>query len=262
MALKMQKFLIIGSLMVASCLEPSSSVSHNDVITAEIVGGQNANIEDYPYQLSLEKTGKHICGASIITNDYAVTAAHCVFLNVVEDLKLRSGTSFRQYGGYLHPVSSITMHPKYKNRKLDYDIAVVKVKIPFAYGKQSQPVALASKNPSIGTVGIVTGFGQINEDGPVRPAQLQQLQVPIVSPDLCKQIVNDTLTSNMICAGISGGEGFCFGDSGGPLVINGALVGIVSFMLPRCDDPYPQVYADVPAMLEFVQSVFKNSTNY
>ncbi|KAJ9597888.1 hypothetical protein L9F63_011254 [Diploptera punctata] len=257
MASKMQKFLIFGSLMVASCLGASTNLN------VEIVGGQNAKIEDFPYQLSLEKSGSHNCGASIITNEYAVTAAHCVHGQKVEALQLRAGTSFTGHGGYLHPVSSFTMHPKYNDDVIRniVNICNLEVKIPFAYGKQIQPVALATENPSIGAVGIVTGFGQINEDGPIQAAQLQQLQVPIVSHDLCKQVIGGALTPNMICAGISGGEGTCFGDSGGPLVVNGKLVGVVSFLEDSCDKPYPQVFADVPALHKFVQSVLKNSTN-
>ncbi|KAJ9597887.1 hypothetical protein L9F63_011253, partial [Diploptera punctata] len=244
----MQTFLIIGSLMVASCLGASSNLA------VEIVGGQNAKIQDYPYQLSLEVKGKHTCGASIVTNDYAVTAAHCVYGHPEIELQLRSGTSFREIGGYLHPFDSYNVHPKYKDGHNDYDIAVAKVRWQHEFKYQMQPVPLASENPRIGTLGVVTGYGFVNQDGHVLAAQLQQLQVPIVSNDLCKQVAQGSLTPNMICAGISGGEGACFADSGGPLVVNGALVGVVSFALDKCDKPVPAVYADIPAMLEWIRA--------
>ncbi|KAJ9597890.1 hypothetical protein L9F63_011256 [Diploptera punctata] len=207
------------------------------------------------FQLSLERKGGHKCGASIITNRYAVTAAHCVNGEQVKDLQLRSGTSFREQGGYLHPVCSFTMHPKYNDSTKDCDIAVIKCNS--CTTKQIQPVALASQNPPIGAYGVVTGYGFINEDGLVKATQLQKLQVPIVSPDLCKQIYNGSLTPNMICAGISEGEGFCLADSGDPLVVKGTLVGVVSHAAGKCGKLVPQVFADVPAMLDFVLSVVK-----
>lgn len=43
-----------------------------------IVGGEPTTIEKHPYQLSLQYYGSHICGASIISADWALTAAHCV----------------------------------------------------------------------------------------------------------------------------------------------------------------------------------------
>ena len=43
------------------------------------MGGQTALPNSWPWQLSLrEKGGKHYCGASLISSEWAVTAAHCV----------------------------------------------------------------------------------------------------------------------------------------------------------------------------------------
>jgi trypsin len=36
-------------------------------IEQHIVGGVDANIADFPYQLSLRQNGNHICGASILS---------------------------------------------------------------------------------------------------------------------------------------------------------------------------------------------------
>lgn len=43
-----------------------------------IIGGTLASIFDFPYQLSLRQSQTHICGASIISAQFAVTAAHCL----------------------------------------------------------------------------------------------------------------------------------------------------------------------------------------
>lgn len=48
------------------------------VLDGRIVGGSAVDITSYPWQLSLRRSNSHICGASIISANWALTAAHCV----------------------------------------------------------------------------------------------------------------------------------------------------------------------------------------
>lgn len=45
-------------------------------LDGRIVGGNKINITEAPYQVSLQ-TGTHICGGSIISSEWILTAAHC-----------------------------------------------------------------------------------------------------------------------------------------------------------------------------------------
>lgn len=47
------------------------------MLDGKIVGGEPAEIEDYPYQISLLAYGSHSCGGSIIAPNKILTAAHC-----------------------------------------------------------------------------------------------------------------------------------------------------------------------------------------
>ena len=43
-----------------------------------IWGGRNATKDAYPYQVSIQYKGIHDCGGSIISEEWILTAAHCL----------------------------------------------------------------------------------------------------------------------------------------------------------------------------------------
>lgn len=63
--------------MIKTIIAGASILNGTAVLEDRIVGGTDTVIEDYPYQLSLEIFGSHACGASIISANRALTAAHC-----------------------------------------------------------------------------------------------------------------------------------------------------------------------------------------
>nr|XP_014345345.1 PREDICTED: transmembrane protease serine 5-like [Latimeria chalumnae] len=47
--------------------------------TARIIGGSDAMLGRWPWQVSLYHNSKHMCGGTIITHQWIITAAHCVY---------------------------------------------------------------------------------------------------------------------------------------------------------------------------------------
>ncbi|XP_046980591.1 trypsin alpha-like [Schistocerca americana] len=127
-------------------------------LPCRIIGGTNADIADYPWQVSFQKLGSHNCGASIIGSSWVLTAAHCVDGLSLSWMSFRVGSSIRESGGSILQASSGYMHGKYDSDTTDYDITVVQVSGSLL-GSNAQVVSLSSDgyDPAAGLAVTVTG---------------------------------------------------------------------------------------------------------
>lgn len=65
-------------LLLAACGVKEIKTNDIKVIDSFITDGNNASLLELPWQVSLQKNGKHFCGASIISNKHLLTASHCL----------------------------------------------------------------------------------------------------------------------------------------------------------------------------------------
>ncbi|XP_011645767.1 trypsin-1 [Pogonomyrmex barbatus] len=218
-----------------------------------ITRGMETDIRQHPYQLSLQRSLRHTCGAVIINNKWVVTAAHCVGLSA-SVYRLNAGSNDK-YGGVYYRVKRIVRHPAYNGITIDYDIALLEIDGEITFNDRVQPVKLAEKELANGVMVNVTGWGAMKlGEGP--STTLMIVSLPIVSRETCRNIYWHirSVTERMICAGyMHGGPDACEGDSGGPLTANGTLYGIVSWGY-KCGQPfYPGVYTNVADLLWWIK---------
>ena len=254
-------------------VEPGETlVAHSLQIPRQplIVGGEAAAVGELPWQVAVYP-GPYLCGGTLITPQWVVTAAHCVIddngdtlppseIDVVAGEYNRSqndGTE-QQRG-----VSTVIVHPNYDPSSDDSDIALLRLASPVTLGASVGVVPLVSSPAhdalvAPGVSSLVSGWGATSEGGS-SAAILQKVRVPIVSNATCNAAYGGGITANMLCAGLAeGGKDSCQGDSGGPLVVpDGSgwrLAGVVSFGNGCARPNFYGVYTRISSFTAWINS--------
>ena len=248
------------SLLIFFSLLPASIFAQSD-----IVGGDNADIQDYPHQAALLSTGGWgfwpYCGASIINEYWILTAAHCVAGESASNTVVRVGSDASYAdGGVTYDAAEIISHPSYNSNTMNNDIALIKLEDPITFNNSTQPVVLMCDQQvelgveDPGIMSWITGWGET--EGTTNSTQLQVVGVPITTTS---DYGNNQIDADMIMAGYSdGGYDSCQGDSGGPMVVLAAdgetflQCGVVSWGYGCAEAGYPGVYSRVSYFIDWI----------
>ncbi|XP_028931477.1 serine protease 33-like [Ornithorhynchus anatinus] len=256
-----------GKWIQTECGLPSQRLRE----TPRIVGGKDAKEGEWPWQVSLRHRRDHICGGTLITQDWVLTAAHC-FSPPLETSQFRVVLGELQLFSYpIHAISAavrkVILHPDYKaTEQSEGDLALVQLATPFNFTDYILPVCIPQATDSFpsGLLCSVTGWGNVKQGVQLpKPHTLQEVEVPLIYPSQCNNFFKTQnsklpVTNAMICAGYpEGGKDSCQGDSGGPLVCSPNsswfLVGVVSWGHGCALPGKPGVYTFIPAYSRWIQ---------
>ncbi|XP_040160553.1 brachyurin-like [Anopheles arabiensis] len=241
--------------------------------THRIVNGQEATPGQFPYQIALLSeflTGTGLCGGSVLTNNYILTAAHCVVSGATT--LARGGTAIM--GAHNRNVNEpsqqrirfstggIIRHPQYTTTNIRNDIAVVRLDAPIVFNTRVQPARLPARSDTRqfgGFTGTVSGFGRTSDASQATSSVVMFTSNPVMTNADCIAQWNAVLIEPQnVCMSGEGGRSACNGDSGGPLAVQdgGSLqVGVVSFgSAAGCAIGMPSVYARVSFFLDFIEA--------
>jgi len=209
-------------------------------IDGRIIGGTDAEMGDLPYQVAVMlKDSGHICGGTVYSENWVVTAAHCCF----EDGDAIPASDFQVIAGELNlkkpgegeqisDVEKLIIHPTYDTGTGFNDVALFKLKKPLEWTETVFPLRLATKadNDNRQQKAIVSGWGytQVSEKGhqiddDFFPDTLKMVEVKLIPKHLCEELHKRKAYKwakhpSFLCAGaLEGGKDSCQADSGGPL---------------------------------------------
>ncbi|XP_054157388.1 uncharacterized protein LOC128955740 [Oppia nitens] len=238
-------------LLVALNIQLNESIP----LDSRIIGGTDANIDQFPYQIAFRYSqgNSQFCGGSIISNNWILTAAHCLYNKNINQIYIVAGTAGISDKGVSYKAAQFIIHKDYSKAEHTNDIGVVKVTVPIKYTDSIRAIKLADNPVSAGTRAWLTGWGYIAYPQKTDPKLLQKLVVTTISLDQCKRTLRGThIDQTNVCTISPKGEGACSGDSGGPLVSSDGQIGVVSFGIP-CGLGYPDVFASVPSYRDWIR---------
>ncbi|KAI9594118.1 trypsin-like cysteine/serine peptidase domain-containing protein [Syncephalis fuscata] len=221
-----------------------------------LVGGTLAKTGAFPFAVKLRKNGKVICGGSIISQEWILTAAHCFietkndndnnpkFVRSLLPEELTVTIGWAMDDPRVYPVDRIVASPQFGIDKsgTQNDIGLVHLAISIPINSDTEPTDASFENAIFQPIRLwppgipiptgpymAVGWGRLEHND--RTEGLRSVPLwPSDTAQCTRAIPNaQSRLNELLCAGQGDGRDTCLGDSGGPLLV-----------LPPAEDMMPR----------------------
>merc|ERR1712179_149003 len=241
-------YVVLFAVASIAAAVPSSRIINGEAVPDTSVA---------PWTVSLQKSGSHFCGGSVIASKYVMSACHCkqstgatVAMGSIE----WQNPKFTSHGMF-------ECHPDWNSNIMDYDFSIITLSNPVDVNDPDvQAIPIAMKDYPANTPALITGWGRVIYQSSFHPNTLQMATTNLVSKQRCMLSWGPRITDRMQCVGGNGLNSACKGDSGGPLAVQDSddgiwyLVGNTSWGPSGCDEDTPGAFSKNFAVYDWINS--------
>ena len=121
--------------------------STSSATVSRIVGGESADIQSWSWAVYMSIANRYLCGGSILSSSWIITAAHCVEGFTASQITVYAGSTIRGSNSQSRQGSLLIKHPNYDGTTFVNDIALIQLNPPLNLAEFNlKPICL--KSPS------------------------------------------------------------------------------------------------------------------
>ncbi|KAJ1651762.1 hypothetical protein IWQ61_007751 [Dispira simplex] len=193
-----------------------------------LVGGINNDQGQAPYIASLQINSKMVCGASIISSEWLLTAAHCLVVindgdqtittRPVLSLGVVVGTIYNS-SEHVIAVKEVIAHEGFNTIDYKNDTALVQLAISLKFNDNIQPIAIENTTLVEHQSVFAQGWGKQTTDATSGSQILQVVELEVLKNETCqrKYFLLTPSKGDQFCTGNRPGRDTCEGNSERPL---------------------------------------------
>ncbi|XP_063914409.1 brachyurin-like [Zophobas morio] len=232
-------------------------------LSPRIIGGQEANAGQFPSAAAIYVStadGTYFCGGTLVSNQFVLTAGHCILGGIAFQVRLGSNTlNDNDPNRVTLSTSLYFIHPSFNPETLEADVGLVKFHLPVALNDYIQPVYLPTVDQADNMGNLAIGWGSVSDETPSLSNTLNYVSVTSVSNTECQLSYANPILATMVCVIGNYNEGACRGDSGSPLLTalnhHHWIVGVASFIsTDGCETSDPSGYTRIFPYIDWVKT--------